>query len=304
MKLMKWNVLILILLGTFGEITLFSVLELRTSNMANFFSVISFFVCAIMVVIALTFFGRLVQITLGFRKVYNNKMTSQNHAQEMSDLISKWEGYKPYFGIYKRSFLQQGHLFIFIVRIFFFSFFLGTLFEYPVVQSVFYMLMTLAMIVYLLVMRPYIKLINLIGQVTLEMILFIYYICVLALAVKDSKKDIDLEGRERIGTVLIVFSFMAQLFTFLFVVLKALLLGKKLYLQRNSQEKVVMDVEADIKQDPTSYLNKSNNISGNNLLTGVNDSVITRSGDLTGKNKDIAINVLDQTGDGNNNGKF
>jgi len=312
MNLLKWNVFILILFGTYAEITLFSVIELRTANFANFFSVISFFVCAIMMVIALTFFGRLVQIILGFRKVYKNKMASQSHAQEMSEIMSKWQGYKPYFGIYKWSFLQQGHLFIFVVRIFFFSFFLGTLFEYPVLQSVFFMLMTFAMIVYLLIIRPFLKLINLIGQITLEILLFIYYICVLALAVKDSKEDVDVEGRERIGTVLIVFSLLAQIFTLLFVLLKALLLAKKMYMARNSQEKIGMDVEEEMKQDKTSYLNNSN-LSGKNLITGINDSIISKPGDLAG-NKDATLNILDQSSgqvqvnpssdNNNSNGKF
>lgn len=236
-------------------------------------------------------------MVLVFRKVYKNKMTSQNYVQEFQETMTKWKGYKPYFGLYKRSFMHQSHMIIFFVRIFFFSLFLSTLFEYPVVQAVLAMLMSLGMIAYLLITRPFIKTINTIGQIVLEILLFSYYICVLALAISDSNGNSDLESRERIGTVMMVFSFFAQIFTFLFALLKAVMLGIKLYKQTNDASlKIRLDVEVDLEQEERKM--KLNNSMGSNktfLNDGNNNSTMIKAGSGAEGNKDIAISVLDQS---------
>ena len=108
-----------------------------------------------------------------------------------------------FMGYKDKRYLTQSFLVYFITRLFIFHFIIAYLYEYPITQACAIIFIGLVMIAYLVIFKPFRRVVNLFQILTYETIILIINICVLVLAIMDSNNEQNQQKRELVGDIII-----------------------------------------------------------------------------------------------------
>jgi len=233
-KALRWNLFLTFLVSNYAEITLYSLIEFMSFKGSSFLSVFSLLVAILMIVIALYFLWKTLLVSKDITKRSSEEdrkeESSQNEAKE------RWEAYETLYEPYKGdSVWTQGFLFVLSVRIILCYLIIATMYKFPIAQSVILSLLSLASLIYIIVIKPMDEFRELIENIVFEAIVLLVNICVIALALLDGKEgDSVANHRDKLGTAIVVFNTSARILSTIFVFYGV---GSKLYEYCRSKRK-------------------------------------------------------------------
>ena len=135
------------------------------------------------------------------------------------------------FGAFKdNAFSSQGYLFFFVLRSICTNLALAFLPERPLTQSIIMMLLTLAMVVYLGVKRPFKIIVNQVQQITFEMMILTVNIVLVILSIMDATASTA--SREGSSQVILTINLLFGFLPSGFLVAKVIFMGIEYYNQR------------------------------------------------------------------------
>jgi len=274
---LRWNVFLIIFCGNFGDIVLFTALELQTTKLDNAYSGISFGLCLLMNLLCFYVVIKILDVNSAVRK-------SRQRIKEEERIEKDWCNYKALFTSYKSdSYFQQVFLFVFLIRITIFNGIIGYLYEYPLLQAVIINLANVLILVYLLWKRPIKQLVNLIQQIILELVLLPFNLCVLILAVFDAKGMNPVDEKNRIGDIMVYINVVVPILAVILMAIKFLVMGYLAFKQwRASKVKekgnsVVQIPKIQCNGEEMAFPNRVHGRLKNYPLTLTNDSSFTQS---------------------------
>jgi len=283
----------------YGDIIFFSSLEFKTAKFSDLSSSISFTICIFVNILAALVVIRMVQVNLNLKSSRKNRIALNHQTKTMQDAVERWKSYKPFFEAYKNyNFSQQSFMLFFIVRVSLFYAVVAYLAEYPRVQVILVNIIGAGMILYLILGRPFAKVINTLNQVVFEFTLLAFNICVLILTFYDGENAYDFKKRESIGNVMIIINMVAGIVSMLFIVLKMIFMLIEIYQdwRRSKRSKNTKKSSARNKNNTTLEIVTDNTFSSEQTLApnSVSSHIHLRSSANT-NTSDLTITNLDQT---------
>ena len=237
MEILKWNAILVVFCGTYGDLVLYSALEFQTISLVNFISVFSFLICLAMVFLAVFVPIKVILVNHALMKSKNTAIVADSSSTttvvyQSKEEEKKWQNYKAFFEVYKsESYAQQLFLLIYLLRVALFNIIIGYLYNAPLAQALLIFFLSVAMTIYLYVKQPIKKRLSHIQQLTIEVMLLVYNFCLLLLAIFD-KAGIEADGaRAAFGGIMVVIILVGPLTVALIILFKLGLLIKEAYLR-------------------------------------------------------------------------
>jgi len=229
MVILKWNVVLVTLCGSLGDIVLFTALELHTARFESAEAVISFGLCLLMNGLSVFVVVKILEVNETIRKS-KQKIAGSDLEKQKQQIEQEWISYKSFFECYRdHSFFQQIFLFIFIIRLGVFDGLIGYLYNYPLFQAITITLMNIVMLLYLVIKRPMGKLFSLIQQIILELVLLPFNLCILILAVMDHREIEDFDRRKSLGDVIVYINVIIPILSLVLMGCKFIVIGYEFY---------------------------------------------------------------------------
>lgn len=294
MGILKWNLFLLMFCGMVGDIVFFSSFEFRKANFENGFSILSFVVCLLMNLLSIFVFYKLVQVNMNLQKSRNLKIARKNEADFLKDAESKWESCKVFFQSYKnKKFSQQAFLIFFLMRVISFYLIVAYFSEYPFLQMIMITLVSLLIVIYLIVVRPFKSILNNINQIIFELIILSFNGCVLVLAELDLAKSNNYLLRKKLETALLNINLAAGFVSTVFIVLKALVVVWDLYKDWSLKKKAAAK-NSSSKLKKSRLVNRAIQKANNHIIT-TNPGPLVTNLDVSAQNMINGDTNMDQT---------
>lgn len=255
--------------GCFVTITLFAVLQFSVPNAATPLSHFSYSV-------AITFtafmcIALIMHILLLFR--YQSVREESNRSTDSGDPISQFtkdqEGVHVLFFDFKdASFISQCVFLLLALRSIVFSLIITLLYLYPFLQMMLITVLSVLMICYLLIVRPFKRLINMVQQLVLEGVLITVSACFLGISVIDTNKLPHEDTWQNLNSGIIICNMMILVVGPAFAVVKLILLAVTYW--RNKREQNLQTRRVTEEQAQKISLNKSRSSSSMIVLDRTN----------------------------------
>ncbi|RYE40099.1 MAG: hypothetical protein EOP48_25055 [Sphingobacteriales bacterium] len=230
----KWDLLLMLLCMNIDGIGIYSSLELRNIHLNVPLSILGMFVCIGMNLVIIHLLGKALYMFIDLHKSrrsrvipFNDQDPTTNPQQENK----KWSQYKILYQSFKEgSFLQQSFMLFFLLRIYVFDMIIGYFFAYPLVQAILITTLSIVLITYLAVKRPYKRTLDLIKLLINESIIALVNINVLILAIMDKRGQKSEQARAIFGDIIIyanvAFNILAVAFIVAEVIIKVITVYK------------------------------------------------------------------------------
>ena len=201
-NVLKWNLALMIFTTFYGDIVLFTSLEMRTTALDHLAPICSFVICLGINLLSILVFIRLISVIGARRK--QNRERQQSAETNSSEDGAQWKAYQVLFSTYKdRLFIEQAFLPLFISRIYLFNVVIAYCFELPLIQAILIAALNFLMLLYLGAKRPIKDKIVLFKYLAQELTLFVINLCILISAILDAAKSRNTVARGRLGNVII-----------------------------------------------------------------------------------------------------
>jgi len=229
-KVMILNFLIVQLYGLYGDVVFFALIEFQNQRLTPGLNLLSVFAIVILGGAMLLGFFLHLNLLKRYQNLKNNFGGNAETKQHFDNWIKDHAGIQVIFGDFKDySLIHQSFLLIMTIRDILFSLILSTLFNHPLVECILILLMNIAMLVYLLIRRPFREKIGQIQQVVLELITMVVNVSVLILAVFDARNSEAFDQRKTIGKLLIVINMVFNFAIVGFMLLNLFIQGFEIY---------------------------------------------------------------------------
>ena len=205
------NFLIIQLYSLYGDIMMFTVLNLRTLKLEYNWSLVSIGIALAFVGVMVISFGKHVKMLHDYQRDKNNK------ALEWTEFLKKNAGRQILFKDFKDdSFSKQALLLFLTCRDLASMLILTLLFEHPLVQVLLILVLNFAMISYLLVKSPFRLVFDGFQQIFFEVVTLAVNVCLIILAILDrityEERDLNIEIGKFIIYSNICFNFVTTAF--------------------------------------------------------------------------------------------
>ena len=209
--------------GSLDDVIFFLVLQTRSANFRIDFQRASFGLS-----IALAFFGILIlgaHILILYRYRKEKKVNSTQGGLKV--FLEKHENFKMLFQDFKDSdLLKQSFLLIYVGRSIVSNLIITNLFDYPLLQTLLLTGLNVAILIYLIVCRPFKEKLNTCGQYFCEGLLLIVNVSMLGMAIIDEMAERSERAIERFSKIIIVLNMVLVVGSLVFM---GLSIGKALY---------------------------------------------------------------------------
>ena len=242
------SILLILLYNSFGDILLFTILQIISHQSLSNASVISYFIATVFDVTIYFVLWRHLRLTLKRQKLKRQITSPEIERELFSRLEKENEHLSMLFWDFKEQyFSQQAFLFFFAMRDILFNLIIAALFSYPLVQTILISLLSVLMLTYLLIRRPLKRLIDEIQYVFCELALLSTNLCALSLAAMETRETQETQSSDFLNKTIIFI-----IFGFNFVI--AALLGVKSILQVKELLKYYIKRQAKLKIVPQSKM--------------------------------------------------
>jgi len=223
--LTKWNFLLFAFFNTYDDLTYFAILEFKTLHFESAAEIMSFIVCILTTLFSIYMMVKLFVVCKGAvnikRQVINiNGITPERH------FYNNHESYQIlYAGLRNDSFLSQGYIFFFTLRIIICYLIVGFLYEHPVIQSVQLTFLSLLMFIYLIKYKPIKDPFNVVVSFTYETLILFGNICLVILGVESATGKLTAEMQYRLSRCLLIantlINTISSIFSYAYLVMGA-----------------------------------------------------------------------------------
>ena len=202
LRVLAQNYLFGQLYSSIDDITMLMMLELRAAGpgVYHITSISTSLIIQMIIVVVLGYHCYLISCYQKLTKVVPSEVSEKR----IEEFNRKHEGLSILYSDSKSaSFLQQSFLFLYTVRSIFCSLILTLLFKHPLVQIILMTTLTLAMMMYLITKRPFKSWLDIVQQVSFELLLLLANLCILVQAILDQSNTHSVTSISRVSRVLI-----------------------------------------------------------------------------------------------------
>ena len=274
--------------GSVTDTFFFGALELRGARFNSFLSILSFFLVVGLFIGSLILFFHHFQLIRNYQKIKKDKQVQRENKpnNEPGQLTLFNLKYKKTQILYKEfnddSFLPQAFLLIINVRGVLFNFAITLLFEHPIVQCIFSLILTILIIFYLIKTRPLTSKLDFAQQIAFEIIILAVNVSLCVMALMDTVGS--KESRENISSVIIYASMIFQVCGIVFLLprliteIRGSYLNIKAFYVKYKEDTAKRTSKLDTQHSiQLSDLNQTNNIllinEGQNKLKTIPDEI-------------------------------
>lgn len=240
------NYLVQQLYCSFGDIVLFSGLDFLSTRFTPGLSILSFFVAITFILLALFVLLRHILLLRNYQKIrraLNSTDDKSKTFDKLTHFMITHQAAKTLLADFKDSkFSYQAFLLYFTLRSIIHNLVLATLFDYPVPQAAIFVITSVLMFGYVVVMRPFEKLLSNIQQICLEMLILIVNVSLLVVAITDHSENHNDDVVHNVGEIIITVNTIAKFLPIVFIAIDLVPTIRKLISERK-REKVNDAVE-------------------------------------------------------------
>ena len=244
----------------YGDIILFSILNLSTAKFDTLAEILSCTTAIIFMGLGIIIFVLHYLFLTRYQRIKNQPNTNTEANNAVNKLCQKHEGiHVLFFGFRDRSLVTQSLFILLIIRSIAFSMIITLLYRYPFVQAVMTTVLCTVMICYLLISRPFKRLVDLAQQLTIECIILTVSVSLLGIAIIDSKSILTKSAWLNFNEIIIMCNLIVFFVAPTFLIIKLILLIiqyfknrkretlKKRQVQSISQASFDMNNKSDLK---------------------------------------------------------
>ena len=174
----------------YGDIVLFSILDFLTTRFDAFTSIISFSIAIVFTVLGTVVLVLHFLFLLKYQETKRQSDQNQAEHNALSKFIQHHKGIHVLFFNFKdTSLISQSCFLLLALRSIAFSIIISLLQNHPLVQNILLVCLCCFMIAYLLILRPFKSVTNLVEQLLMEGILLVISVSLMGVAIIDSKGD-------------------------------------------------------------------------------------------------------------------
>ena len=209
---LHWNFSLAFFVSCYSDIVFYSSFELRTMVYGRTgASILSPIVCLLVNILTVVVLAEVLSVLLAIRKQLPPAISAKDKTKdkgmltdEANQVYDKFRKYKVIFQDFKPdSWVQQAFLPIFIIRIYLFNLTVAYLFECPLLQTIFFNILNILMVVYNLIFIPWKARKEHVQYIIQEIAFLLISLCVFALAAMDHSGNKDYERRALFGDIII-----------------------------------------------------------------------------------------------------
>lgn len=227
---LKWNYALSVFTSSFGDLILYTSLELRSVHFNTALSAISFSICILSNLIAILVFLKIIKILRTLSRIKINSSKSMDE-QQLDIAKNYWSKFNVIFEDYKdNKSIQQVFMCFYVGRLCIFNMIIGYLFDYPLVQTSLIFALSLSMILYIVISRPLKKLLDLIQYISQEVIMVIINMCIFILSIFDRMENENVETRRVLGDIIIYLNISFGCLGMLYFSIQTAMFLRELYL--------------------------------------------------------------------------
>lgn len=264
---LRWNFALLTFITYYGEIVLYSSLEFKSRPFMSRMRILSFVLCLCINLFSLLVFIRMVVVINTVRKSRSTLTSTTLHTLHVQ-LIDKWKDYRVLFEPYKtQSTLSQMFVPLFTTRLYLFYLVIAYLEQWPLAQMILILFLNVAMIVYLISVRPHDSRLETIECIVEEVIILVVNTCVLTLAVLDKLNLESKQLRNTLGFIVVAINTGFLVGGSFYIILKMIVACVKYCMRRRSGNSTpsqlaltpqIIHERSNLKQSKEAYNNGSN----------------------------------------------
>jgi len=212
-----FNFFITQLYFSYGDIMLYSIVELRSVKFNTVISNLSFFLALVFLFFGVSFTIFHIWILRKLRNLARFKTRSGKN-RRLDAFLDKYKEFDMLFDQWKNiSFTQSAYLLLFTLRDIGLNLVISNFFEHPLVQVIFYVLLTSSFFIYLIWKRPFKKAYQNFQQIVFEAIVLITYTTVLVMKATEYRSD-SADIKITLGNVVITIAKVFNIAALTFVV--------------------------------------------------------------------------------------
>jgi len=205
--LTEWNFLLFVFFNCYDDITLYTIIELKTLQLNTFPAVVSFLICLSVCFIGVYMIYKVIKITKDSLKLKRQvfDMNAAKGVDYEDDFCKKYSKYQVvHVGYQNNSFAKQGFLFFYLCKVILSYIIIGCLYNFATIQTGLLTAISFVMLCYLFKERPTYDKFHLIIIISFEVFGFITNLCMLILAILTSEGSSHIAQQEILIKVILI----------------------------------------------------------------------------------------------------
>ena len=217
----EWNLILMLFAILFGDIILFSSIELRTYKADSIQATISFILSLLMLASCVVFLVGSFYLSSRAQKLRTSAVIPENAQEIYKVFLKKWQGCQVLFLDYRIiSWPQYQFFFIYILRFALPMVIASYCYSLPLMQAIIYVIISLIMMIYIPYKKPILSRLSHYQVLAIEGVMLIINVCVLVLVIIDKSASQYNKVAIFAGDIIILGSVTVNLLLVLFLALK------------------------------------------------------------------------------------
>ena len=219
------NFLIIQFYNSFSDIVLFSLLNMKTLDFQTGTDTVSFLFALSSLIFGFCLFIYHYRLLRSYQMKRSTKDENDESRTNLTHFVDSNKGFHALFFIFDdTSLLNQSFLLIFTLRTILYNIIIATLYNHPLIQAILIMVLSLLMLGFMILKRPFKLFVNLLQHVIGELILFSVNMSIIVLAGLDMGGHNTESVRDRQGHYFIICSMIMSFLAPMFIGIKISLL--------------------------------------------------------------------------------
>ena len=216
------NFFLVQLYGSLDDIVFFSILEVKSMSLRSSLANLSFALTLLFLTFVCAILGFQSYILLSFRSLRNQALKTHN-TELLERFQKKYEPVKILFDDFEESsLLQQGFLALLTARNLVLGIALTTLYEYPLAQTILFFILSLFILAFLILTKPFKEFLAAASQYFCEGVLIVVQLSTLIMAMMDSGGVDGIDMRNRLGDGIFVVNIILNIGGMIFLLVETL----------------------------------------------------------------------------------
>ena len=247
------NFLLMQSYNCYGDIILFSVLDISTVEFSTPPAAISFNMAFISIFVGIVVLSLHIMLLLKYQRIKRQSASNESHEENVDKFSKSYEGVQALFFSFKdTSLVTQGFFLFLTVCNVSYSLIVTLLYKYTLIQLILMITLNIAMVGYLLFARPFKRLVNLFQQLLGEIILLIVNASLLGIFIITNRAQNLSNTQENLNEVIIMSNMVVGFIAPVFLVIKIVIIIVELYKSKrgwaNQQNRVLETLEEQVRK--------------------------------------------------------
>ena len=227
-KITAQNFLLQQFYSSYGDITMYSMLQFRSAQLSKPASVLSILIATAFLIGGICMLVAHVRLLRRYQQIKRGLTNSnEKSTTELDQFQARYEGIKTLFQDFKdTSFTHQAFLLFFAIRSVITGLCLSLLFEHPLAEAIIMLITSLIILAYIVVLRPFKNMLDNLQQIVFELVLLIVSGSLLIIATLDKENGDHVHRKHKAAQVILFMNTIANYVPLASIAIKAFLLTR------------------------------------------------------------------------------